>query len=110
LSIQERGLKVQSELLFALALANSFSHTRVGLTVSGKVGNAVVRNRVRRHLREWFRKEGKAWPAGLDVVVIAKNAAAKASGLALSAAMVKLGQELKKRRESVPPNLGSSKA
>lgn len=101
---------MHSELLFALALDNHASHTRVGLTVSSKVGGAVVRNRVRRHLREWYRREGKAWPPGLDVVVIAKNAAAQASGRDLAASMVKLGLELKKRRAAVPPSLGSSKA
>lgn len=46
---------------------------RIGITVSKKVGNAVVRNRIRRWVREFVRRE-RAWlPPGRDVVVIAKH-------------------------------------
>lgn len=50
--------------------------TRLGLTVSRKVGNAVVRNRVKRRVREWFRHEADMLPSGLDIVVIARRDAA----------------------------------
>lgn len=50
---------------------------RLGVTVGRKVGNAVVRNRVKRRIREWFRRERAAWTAGLDVVVIARRQAAE---------------------------------
>ncbi|MGH0029163.1 MAG: ribonuclease P protein component [Myxococcota bacterium] len=50
---------------------------RLGLTVSRKVGNAVVRNRVKRRVREWFRHEGRAVAEGLDIVVIARREAAE---------------------------------
>ena len=49
---------------------------RLGVTASRKVGNAVVRNRVKRWIREWFRRGGSAQLAGLDVVVIARDSAA----------------------------------
>ncbi len=49
---------------------------RVGFTVTKKVGNAVVRNRVRRRLREAFRLHGLASArAGHDYVVIGRAAA-----------------------------------
>lgn len=47
-------------------------HSRLGMTVSRKVGGAVARNRVRRLLREIFRKERALREAGLDLVVHAK--------------------------------------
>ena len=53
---------------------------RLGITASRKVGNAVVRNRVKRAVREWFRGfRGRidAGTGGLDVVVIARRAAAE---------------------------------
>ena len=50
--------------------------SRLGLTVSRKVGNAVVRNRVKRRVREWFRREGRVQAQGLDVLVIARAPAA----------------------------------
>lgn len=49
---------------------------RLGLTVSRKVGNAVVRNRVKRRVREWFRHEGRALTEGFELVVIARRPAA----------------------------------
>ena len=54
---------------------------RLGVTVSRKVGNAVVRNRVKRRIREWFRSDGQGLVAGRDVVVIARASAAGLSGV-----------------------------
>lgn len=51
---------------------------RVGLTVSGKVGGAAVRNRVKRRLREAVRHELSALPA-VDLVVVARPSAVDAS-------------------------------
>jgi len=48
---------------------------RLGLTVSRKVGNAVVRNRVKRRIREWFRRERDCFGGAWDVVVIARREA-----------------------------------
>jgi ribonuclease P protein component len=49
---------------------------RLGLTASRKVGNAVVRNRAKRRLREMIRTFGTL-PTGVDLVLIAKTAAAE---------------------------------
>lgn len=51
--------------------------SRLGVTVSSKVGNSVVRSRVKRLVREVFRAGRTALPAIIDVVVIAKPAAAQ---------------------------------
>ncbi len=48
------------------------SETRLGLSVSRKVGGAVVRSTVKRLLREAFATEGERVPAGHDVVVVAR--------------------------------------
>lgn len=70
---------------------------RVGLTVSRRVGGAVVRNRLKRRLREWYRRSALpgALPAGapLDVVVIARPSAAGLSFQALSADLDALGAD-----------------
>ena len=56
------------------AKANAVGYTRVGLTVTRKLGNAVERNRVKRKLRELFRLHQLRERGGLDVVVNAHHA------------------------------------
>lgn len=53
--------------------------TRLGITVTRKVGNAVARNRIKRLVREVFRQHRLQLPPGLDVVWVAKQQAAGAS-------------------------------
>ncbi len=53
---------------------------RLGVTVGRRVGNSVVRNRVKRHIREWFRHARAELPEGTDVVVIARRPARELSG------------------------------
>ena len=55
--------------LVVFARRNTLGHARLGLSVGRKVGNAVVRNRVKRLLREAFRLHQRDLPAGLDLVV-----------------------------------------
>jgi len=52
---------------------------RLGITVSRRVGPAVVRTRVKRRVREWFRRMPDAQQIRKDLVVIARAGAAEAS-------------------------------
>lgn len=52
---------------------NGLGETRLGLTVSKKVGNSCARNRVKRRVREFFRHNRSMLPSGIDVVIIATN-------------------------------------
>ena len=62
----------------ASAAGPGLAFARVGLTVSSKVGNSVVRNRVKRTLREAARHELSALPA-VDLVLVARQSAKDAS-------------------------------
>lgn len=64
-----------------LSQASSAGPTRVGFVVSKAVGNAVVRNRVKRRLRHLTRERMAALPAGSLVVIRANPAAAEAGDL-----------------------------
>ena len=48
---------------------------RLGITMSRRVGRAVVRNRVKRRVREWFRRSRPKLRRGIDVVVIGRSGA-----------------------------------
>jgi ribonuclease P protein component len=57
------------DVLIVNGCANGLAHSRLGLSVSKKVGNAVVRNRWKRLIREAFRQSKSELPSGLDLVV-----------------------------------------
>jgi ribonuclease P protein component len=66
------------------ASAGAGLRARLGVTASRKVGGAVVRNRVKRRIRDAFRRRRGLLPAELDVVVIARPGAASLSGPAVA--------------------------
>lgn len=78
---------------------------RVGLVVSKKVGNAVVRNRVKRIIREQFRQNFSGSPLPMDLVVVARHTAKNASSEEIARSfdkgISKLKKALDKKSESV---------
>ena len=78
LGVYERGDKIQSAYFVLYMLENGRPCHRLGITVSRKIGTAVVRNRIKRGLREIFRANKQAISPNCDLVVNAKRAAARA--------------------------------
>jgi len=78
IAVQSGGQKLHGRHVLAMARRRPQPALsgRLGLTVTKKVGNAVVRNRIKRLVREWMRTHG--WvPTGWDIVVVAKDSAAR---------------------------------
>jgi len=78
LAVQSDGTKLHGRHVLAIARKRPAPDLvgRLGITVTKKVGNAVVRNRIKRLLREWLRTNG--WvPTGWDMVLVAKDTAAR---------------------------------
>jgi ribonuclease P protein component len=88
--VRDLGRRVHTDsfvLLVAPVLAGEVATARIGLTVSRKVGGAVRRNRVKRLFRELFRTRRELFPAGCDVVAIARDRCAVQTLGALSREM-----------------------
>jgi len=69
LAVYASRLFVSDSVLVINALANDLGRTRLGLSLSRKVGNAVMRNRWKRLIREAFRLHRHRLPSGWDLVV-----------------------------------------
>ncbi len=90
LKLQRRGARYQTGhfVLYGLPGAND-ERSRLGITVSRRVGNAVVRNRIKRRVRECYRRKLRAMlPAGVDMVVIARKGAGELRWMALDAELL----------------------
>lgn len=70
----QRRARASDHVLLIYACENGSQYPRLGLSVSRKVGGAVVRNRWKRLLREAFRRNRADLPVGVDLVVIPKVA------------------------------------
>ena len=67
---------------------------RLGITVSNKIGKAVVRNKVRRRLREIYRLNEQKFLPGYDLVVVARSRAVTAPYGKLESAYLHLAKKL----------------
>ena len=79
--------------LVLYARKNRACTNRVGVTVSKKLGGAVVRNRVRRRLREVYRLHEAQFQPGWDIVVVARSRCIGASFDKLTQAYLSLAEK-----------------
>ena len=73
--VYNKGKSGVSPFLVVYARPNRSEKNRLGITVSAKLGHAVVRNRVRRRLREIYRLSLPSLKRGYDIVLVARTRA-----------------------------------
>jgi ribonuclease P protein component len=100
-AVYSRGARVHSSTLVLYGLLNDLGYPRLGITVSRKIGKAVIRNRVKRRIREIFRTRLQASGPGIDLVVNAKRPIVAASFL-------QIRQELQDGLARLTKSLGKS--
>ena len=71
----EQGEKLAGSLFILYILPTLEPHSRLGIAVSKRIGNAAVRNRIKRCLREMFRQHKAFLPSSCDVVCVARRGA-----------------------------------
>ena len=74
-TVYQKGTSNANRYLVMYVLKNQHTMNRLGISVSKKVGNSVVRHRVTRLIRESYRLNEMRFKEGLDIVVIARPSA-----------------------------------
>lgn len=70
--VYDEGKSYANRILVMYAMTNGLEKNRLGISVSKKVGNSVVRHRLTRLIRESYRLNEDMFSSGLDIVVIAR--------------------------------------
>jgi ribonuclease P protein component len=103
LRVQSAGSRVHSQAFIGLVLHNASGQARLGITTTKRLGNAVKRNRVRRLVREAYRRGVMRIPDETDLVVVAKKRAVYLTSAELFRDLVVLGGQVRKITEKAQP-------
>lgn len=93
-SVYHYGRSKADHNLVLYRLKKNHGEFRIGISVSKKVGNSVIRHKIKRRIREAARLHEESFPAGYDYVVIARKASAHADYTALEQSLLKLADIL----------------
>ena len=91
-NVYGRGKSCANKYLVMYVLENETGRNRLGISVSKKVGNSIVRHRLTRLIRESYRLQEERYRCGLDIVVIARTGAKERNYHEIDSAMLHLGR------------------
>ncbi len=90
-TVYKEGKSYANKYLVMIVRSNHLDRNRVGISVSKKVGNSVVRHRLTRLIRESYRLQEENFMCGLDIVVIARVGAKEKNYHDIVNALIHLG-------------------
>ena len=91
-NVYRHGKSYANKYLVMYVLENHTEGNRLGISVSKKVGNSIVRHRLTRLIRESYRLQEDRFRCGLDIVVIARIGAKEKKYKDIDGAMLHLGR------------------
>ena len=91
-NVYKCGKSFANKYLVMYVKENDLSENRIGISVSKKVGNSVVRHRVKRLILESYRLHEDMFNSSLDMVIIARSTAKDKSYKEISSAVMHLGK------------------
>ena len=90
-NVYENGKSYANKYLVMYVLKNDLNRNRIGISVSKKVGNSVIRHRITRLIRESYRLQEDVFNSSLDIVVIARENARLVGYKEIESALIHLG-------------------
>lgn len=90
-NVYRKGRSYANKYFVMYVLKNETEQNRIGISVSKKVGNSVIRHHLTRLVRESYRLHEDMFNSGLDIVVIARSAAKDISYHQAESALLHLG-------------------
>ncbi len=89
--VYQSGRSLANKYLVMYVRENGVNKNKLGISVSKKVGNSIVRHRLTRLVRESYRLQEDHFRCGLDIVVIARNSAKDKGYREIESALIHLG-------------------
>lgn len=90
-NVYKRGRSFANRYLVMYVLENNLEKNRLGISVSKKVGNSVIRHHITRLIRESYRLQEELFISGIDIVVIARVNAKEITYHQTEKALIHLG-------------------
>ena len=90
--VYKRGKSFANKYLVMYILTNERTENRLGISVSKKVGNSVVRHRLTRLIRESYRLNKDLFIKGIDIVIVARTGAKDIDYSKVENALLHLGK------------------
>ena len=90
-NVYKNGKSYANKYLVMYVLENQSNKNRIGISVSKKVGNSVIRHRITRLIRESYRLQEDVFNSSLDIVVIARGSAKEVGYKDIESALLHLG-------------------